>query len=186
MTSVVTFDQIIPSISEILAKHGEIVGGLEWLVVNRDLNGRVRFVLPEKACVNGGVYVDIYKEISKKLKRHAYDPANGVIYEESLDAVHQGALCYKIDGFDNVWLVDRLATEGSWSVISPESKGACRIVFFSIKGGVGRSTALAATAWSLAQRGKRVLVLDLDLESPGLSSALLPQDRMPCMELWTG
>ena len=55
MTSVVTFDQIIPSISEILAKHGEIVGGLEWLVVNRDLNGRVRFVLPEKACVNGGV-----------------------------------------------------------------------------------------------------------------------------------
>ena len=30
MTSVVTFDQIIPSISEILAKHGEIVGGLDW------------------------------------------------------------------------------------------------------------------------------------------------------------
>lgn len=179
MTSVVTFDQIIPSISEILGKHGETVGGLEWLVVNRDLNGRVRFVLPEKVCVNREVYVEIYEEISKKLKRHAYDPENGVIYEESLDAVHQGALCYKIDGFDNVWLVDRLATEGSWSVISPESNGACRIVFFSIKGGVGRSTALAATAWSLAQSGKRVLVLDLDLASPGLSSALLPEDRMP-------
>ncbi|THF62248.1 ParA family protein [Pseudothauera rhizosphaerae] len=54
-----------------------------------------------------------------------------------------------------------------------------RIVFFSIKGGVGRSTALAATAWSLAQKGKRVLVLDLDLESPGLSSALLPPERQP-------
>ena len=53
------------------------------------------------------------------------------------------------------------------------------IVFFSIKGGVGRSTALAATAWSLAQEGKRVLVLDLDLESPGLSSALLPSERQP-------
>jgi hypothetical protein len=52
-------------------------------------------------------------------------------------------------------------------------------VFFSIKGGVGRSTAMAATAWALAQSGKRVLVLDLDLESPGLSSSLLPDDMRP-------
>jgi hypothetical protein len=44
---------------------------------------------------------------------------------------------------------------------------------------VGRSTALAATAWSLAQAGRRVLVLDLDLESPGLSSSLLPPERQP-------
>lgn len=50
----------------------------------------------------------------------------------------------------------------------------------SIKGGgVGRSTAVAVTAWRLAQAGKRVLVLDLDLESPGLSSALLPAERLP-------
>jgi len=54
-----------------------------------------------------------------------------------------------------------------------------RIVFFSIKGGVGRSTALAASAWALARAGKRVLVMDLDLESPGLSSSLLPPDRQP-------
>jgi MinD-like ATPase involved in chromosome partitioning or flagellar assembly len=31
----------------------------------------------------------------------------------------------------------------------------------------------------LAQQGKRVLVLDLDLVSPGLSSSLLPEDRRP-------
>ena len=35
------------------------------------------------------------------------------------------------------------------------------------------------TAWHLAQRGERVLVVDLDLESPGLSTALLPEDRSP-------
>jgi len=76
--------------------------------------------------------------------------------------------------------VDRLATEANWTRIAPEAEGgAPRIVFFSIKGGVGRSTALAATAWSLAQAGRRVLVLDLDLESPGLSSALLPSERQP-------
>jgi len=31
----------------------------------------------------------------------------------------------------------------------------------------------------LLRTGKRVLVLDLDLESPGLSSSLLPPDRQP-------
>ena len=78
-----------------------------------------------------------------------------------------------------MFVLDRLAVEGNWSRISPLTSSVPRTVFFSIKGGVGRSTALAATAWALAEEGKRVMVLDLDLESPGLSSALLPKDRRP-------
>lgn len=66
-----------------------------------------------------------------------------------------------------------------WATIAAPSKGAPRIVFFSIKGGVGRSTSSAVAAWALAESGHRVLVLDLDLESPGLSSSLLPEDRRP-------
>ena len=42
------------------------------------------------------------------------------------------------------------------------------IAFYSFKGGVGRSLALANTAAALAQRGHSVLVIDLDLEAPGL------------------
>jgi cellulose biosynthesis protein BcsQ len=42
------------------------------------------------------------------------------------------------------------------------------ITFYSFKGGTGRSMAVANTAWILASNGKRVLVLDWDLESPGL------------------
>ena len=48
-----------------------------------------------------------------------------------------------------------------------------RCVFFSVKGGVGRSSALTMLAITLAMRGKRVLVVDGDFESPGLSSSLL-------------
>ena len=48
-----------------------------------------------------------------------------------------------------------------------------RCVFFSVKGGVGRSSALTMLAITLAKRGKRVLVVDGDFESPGLSSSLL-------------
>ena len=43
------------------------------------------------------------------------------------------------------------------------------ITFYSYKGGVGRSMTLANVAWRLAAKGKRIAVLDLDLEAPGLS-----------------
>jgi MinD-like ATPase involved in chromosome partitioning or flagellar assembly len=44
------------------------------------------------------------------------------------------------------------------------------ITFYSFKGGVGRTMALANIAVLLAQRGKRVLAVDWDLEAPGLDS----------------
>jgi len=43
------------------------------------------------------------------------------------------------------------------------------ITFYSYKGGVGRSFALANVAVILAQWGARVLVVDWDIEAPGLS-----------------
>jgi len=51
-------------------------------------------------------------------------------------------------------------------------------VFYGLKGGVGRSTALAMLSYSFARAGKKVLLLDFDLESPGLSGLLLPVDRV--------
>lgn len=48
------------------------------------------------------------------------------------------------------------------------------ITFYSYKGGTGRSMALANVAWVLASSGKRVLVLDWDLEAPGLHRYLHP------------
>lgn len=42
------------------------------------------------------------------------------------------------------------------------------ITFYSYKGGVGRTMALANVAATLAKRGKRVLAIDFDLEAPTL------------------
>jgi MinD-like ATPase involved in chromosome partitioning or flagellar assembly len=44
------------------------------------------------------------------------------------------------------------------------------VTFYSFKGGVGRSMALVNVAAELARRGKRVLVVDFDLEAPGLDT----------------
>ncbi|MBP5940388.1 AAA family ATPase [Streptomyces sp. LBUM 1476] len=61
------------------------------------------------------------------------------------------------------------------SSVEPEPPGAeaahepaTVVTFYSYKGGVGRTMALANVAWILATEGSRVLVVDWDLESPGL------------------
>lgn len=177
-----TFDQILPRTRSTLEHHQVTVEQLEWLVINRDLNGRVRFIVPEGVRANDTLRTTVevmYRKLAIDIAPHAYHPDVGVLYEGTQEQAKQGASSYVLDGFPQVWVVDRLATEANWAHIASETKGVPRIVFFSIKGGVGRSTALAATAWHLAQAGKRVLVLDLDLESPGLSSALLPTNRQP-------
>ncbi|HZI49478.1 MAG TPA: hypothetical protein VFD75_16905, partial [Pyrinomonadaceae bacterium] len=48
------------------------------------------------------------------------------------------------------------------------------ITFYSYKGGTGRSMALANVAWILACNGKKVLIIDWDLEAPGLHRYLHP------------
>ena len=49
--------------------------------------------------------------------------------------------------------------------------------FYSFKGGVGRSMALASVAYLLARRGLRVLVIDFDLEAPGLERYFFDEDE---------
>jgi MinD-like ATPase involved in chromosome partitioning or flagellar assembly len=44
------------------------------------------------------------------------------------------------------------------------------ITFYSFKGGVGRTLALANIGLKLAQTGRRVLLVDFDLESPGVDT----------------
>ena len=44
------------------------------------------------------------------------------------------------------------------------------VTFYSFKGGVGRTLALVNIGIELAQTGKRVLLVDFDLEAPGLDT----------------
>src|ERR1044072_3405661 len=51
--------------------------------------------------------------------------------------------------------------------------------FYSFKGGVGRTQALVNVGVELAQRGRRVLLVDFDLEAPGIDSYPLPKPSEP-------
>ncbi|WP_433789141.1 FxSxx-COOH system tetratricopeptide repeat protein [Actinoplanes sp. CA-252034] len=60
------------------------------------------------------------------------------------------------------------------------------VTFYSFKGGTGRTMALANVAWILAANGKRVLVTDWDLESPGLHRFFGPFVRAEAVEAASG
>ncbi|QRQ87844.1 tyrosine-protein kinase family protein [Cupriavidus oxalaticus] len=54
-----------------------------------------------------------------------------------------------------------------------------RVVFYSYKGGVGRTTAMVHMAFHLARGGERVAIVDLDVEAPGLHKVLPRPDGRP-------
>lgn len=179
-----TFDQIVPEVQAAFnARHGPALDALGDIIVNRDLNGRVRLILngalrsdAEVMATANAIAQDIYDRLGRD---RAYPFPRAILFDVDIARVKREAPWFPLDGHPRVCVVDRLATEGNWSSITAEASGASRIVFYSIKGGVGRSTALTATAWSLAQKGKRVLILDLDLESPGVSTTILPEEKRP-------
>lgn len=177
-----TFDQTLDIVSTLLTHEAELVSRLQPLIINRDLNGRIRLIIRaevQQEAENLSGLNKLVEVLANQLAPHAFPAEHMVIFEDDLSDARAGARCFALEGLDGVTLIDRLASEDRWASISEESKKAPRVVFFSIKGGVGRSTAMAMSAWSLAQAGKRVMVLDMDLESPGLSSALLPAERRP-------
>lgn len=175
----ITFDQILNQIKEVFNQHLSLIAQLGEIIINRDLNGRVRLIVSEQH--ENENFIPLETDLKTALNPH-HATSSFILYEEDIESIKQLSPVFVLDDdlYPKVFVADRLASENQWAkIVQPKDNQAKRIVFFSIKGGVGRSTALAVTAWSLAEQGKKVLVLDLDLESPGLSSNLLPEDRRP-------
>ena len=77
-------------------------------------------------------------------------------------------------------MIDRRLAGDDWIMRPvPLVSDPTRLIFYSVKGGVGRSTALAVTAAAFSAQGFNVLVVDLDLEAPGLGSFLLRPEDIP-------
>ena len=105
--------------------------------------------------------------------------ASCFVSDSLLDEI--GGTAESFEGFDNVRWEERMVTGRSWwAVAPPHGAGrAKRWTSFSVRGGVGRSATAAVLARHLARGGERVLVIDLDLESPALSSAMLEPGARP-------
>ena len=84
-------------------------------------------------------------------------------------------------------ILNRYRSRGAWlhptgaplwkKPVSLKTKHPPIVVFYSFKGGVGRSTALAAFAIQRARRGERVAVIDADLDAPGIGTLLAADEQ---------
>ncbi|MDH0202128.1 ParA family protein [Comamonas aquatica] len=158
----------------------------------RDLYGRLRFAVD---CAQDDYPLQAREQLlAAQLALGAYATNNEVLFRDSFSYpekffTQQNWLRTMVPmGCDEdgeplpdvpVWLLDRMVTGHDWLQPShTQGKHPHRLVFFGLKGGVGRSTALCMVAWGLARQGKRVLLVDFDLESPGLSGLILPAGRV--------
>jgi len=175
----IRFDDSLPALAQVVAQElGE--NALSTGIALRDATGRLCFFAAsdlDEAAVNA---------LSDKL-RLALGP-----YARS-DRVAAGAADYGVAqiladpaaltvavGTYRVRLLDRRLVGADWlRAPAQAAPPPPRFVFASLKGGVGRSTALAVTAADLAARGLRVLAIDLDLEAPGLGPMLLDEGTLP-------
>ena len=75
-------------------------------------------------------------------------------------------------------ILNRRRTRSYWNALTGQppwnapEKGPPIVVFYSFKGGVGRSTSLAAFALQRSREGERVVVIDFDLDAPGVGVLL--------------
>jgi cellulose biosynthesis protein BcsQ len=178
----VFFNDAILIIADLIA-NTQIPVDMKPLVV-RDLHGRIRIALKIKrknavaldALLNAGL---------AQLGSFVGEGTHRVLFSDDFfdpDAVFESPdiLNFYLPGQAlPIRVLDRQIVGQDWLRPSIMLQNSIpRIAFFGLKGGVGRSTALAMLAYQLAQNGKRVLLIDFDLESPGLSSLLLPPNHL--------
>jgi hypothetical protein len=176
----VFFDESLPILVKNISEQfsPEMLG--QGLVV-RDSSGRLRF-LSAQASPSDEVRAGVEAELAAVLGAYArtesviaFSDEPGVqllLKDPAAFPMQQDALSFR--------LLDRRIVGPAW-VDPPQEETAWppRIVFASIKGGVGRTTAVAVTASDLSRRNRNILVIDLDLEAPGLGDMLLDEERMP-------
>lgn len=153
----------------------------EHVFLVRDLHGRIRLLLGKRRQHASEFYPHIQAlitDVTQALGTYAYPADDLVMYREDLKSIqlpdHGASAVLAENGAYKVCLHDRLLMGSEWSASPPVGTPTIkRFTLFSMKGGVGRSTTASILAWHLAQKGKRVLVFDLDLESPGIGATLL-------------
>jgi cellulose biosynthesis protein BcsQ len=172
----VRFDEALVAAMDFCRRHRQQLGDDPVLV--RDVVGRIRLATPNRLDQPQA----FWDELLGRLGGWSPGPAGLLLTGDDLlnsDAIFKSPDARQVDG--NIRFLDRWVSGRDWI---PRTKAGATdelptIAFFGVKGGVGRSTALSVIARRLAEKGERVMVLDLDLESPGVSSLLLPEEGRP-------
>lgn len=156
------------------------VSALERGVIVRDIRGRLAFY--SRGAVASEKMELVSLRLTETLGPYARsDRVLASIDDLGAEQILADPVAIPIEvGSRLVRLVDRRLVGADWlRSPTPAAAQPYRFVFASLKGGVGRSTALSVAAVNFAASGRRVLAVDLDMEAPGLGSMLLDEGTLP-------
>lgn len=190
----ITFGETFDKVQECF-QESSIKDQLESITIIRDVKGKIRLFLEplENSNLEKDILDNLEKSLDQKLgpyygkdiwlpqgEKDGYKNLINVICEERVPAE------WDDDESQPRWYVlERHVAKQAWTnqkevelpwsqeLVDKGYKPAI-VSFFSFKGGVGRTTTLVATALTLARHGHRVAIVDLDLESPGISTIFFP------------
>lgn len=176
----VHFDDSLPKLCDLILREVGVEALLRAAVV-RDASGRLSVVLANES--SEARLKKLRAKISATLGPYAR-PDDPIV-----DVNHPGAQRLLEEavaqpgtrvGNYSVKLLDRRIVGSDW-LRKPAGTATKipRFVFSSLKGGVGRSTALCIVAAHLSKKGRRVLAVDFDLEAPGIGTMLLDESELP-------
>lgn len=142
-----------------------LVGEAETYIVS-DIYARFSiYIIDPTTCIihslreNLNGYLERIEEIEK----------DGFIYKD-LNHPDYEAPTKLSEGTQKIYFVDRHVNLLNWSLRNNQYESKIPIsCFYSFKGGLGRTTALVLTGIALARQGRRVALIDFDLEAPGLA-----------------
>jgi hypothetical protein len=184
VTAPTRFDDALPKFAALASKILGEQAPLDNFFL-RDASGRLTLVLTDeieeskrKKLVQGVKSLRPYVEDGQGALAHASDLFDASLLEPNV-GVFERIDHRSYHGF--VRLVERRIVGQDWlePPREPIAEGPPIVVFASHKGGVGRSTALAVASNSFADRGFNILVVDLDLEAPGLGGIFLSRKQLP-------
>ena len=184
----IRFDDALENICSrkgVLKKIDDLSSGNKVVVI-RDLLGQFRFYIDKnRALKDEEMLNSLIADLHECCGAFAGSPPvsfrDELLFPDEIFTEGQPILS-QLPSETTVHFVERGLMGEEWNLckVAPHQISPSRYVFWGFQGGVGRSSALLATAWTLAaHQRKNVLIVDLDLESPGISSTILSLDELP-------
>lgn len=172
---------------------------LSEVTLVRDVFGKISFLMENVELIDDPAKQNLDHILNENLGGYF----SGVIYWKKLpdrekkkkrrekiivDIIEQGRTEWKIDEGIQLYIYERTIAKKAWIYRQGEHEsvwpyedavsedGTKLVTFYSFKGGMGRTTALAAVALLLAEQGKNVIMIDMDIEAPGLATLFFDEE----------
>lgn len=181
----VHYDEARKATTEAISRWMKSDSGVDKALLVTDLFGKLRLILWSR----GDSVEGARKGLEKQVPENPPWWSGEILLMSGADEVDrnlwEGAWAEALPDSEspNLRTLSRHRTRSSWFAKVEEplwqapEDGPGIVVFYSFKGGVGRSTTLASFAIQRARAGERVAVIDFDLDAPGIGRLLAADER---------